>query len=75
MPGIATPGWNGLFVRKDTPQEARDVISRIAKAAVESEEAQAIAANLGAVVQWMPTEEAVPFMNNFYDRFVDLLGN
>ncbi len=75
LPGIATPGWTGLFVRKDTPQEARDVISRIAKAAVESEEAQAIAANVGAVVQWMPTEEAVPFMNNFYDRFLELLGN
>ena len=75
LPGIATPGWTGLFVRKDTPQEAREVISRIAKAVVEGEEAQAIAANVGAVVQWMPADEAVTFMNNFYDRFVDLLGN
>ena len=74
VPGISTPGWTGLFVRKDTPQDARDVISRIAKGVVESDEAQAIAANTGAVVQWMPTEEAVPFMNSFYDRFVDLLG-
>ena len=75
VPGISTPGWTGLFVRKDTPQEARDVISRIAKQVVESDEARAIAANTGAVVQWMPPEEAVPFMNSFYDRFVELLGS
>ena len=74
VPGISTPGWTGLFVRKGTPQEARDVISRIAKEVVEGDEAQAIAANTGAVVHWMPHEDAVPFMNNFYDRFVDLLG-
>ena len=75
VPGISTPGWTGLFVRKDTPQEARDVISRIAKEVVESDEAQALAANTGAVVQWMGPEDAVPFMNNFYDRFVALLGS
>ena len=75
VPGISTPGWTGLFVRKDTPQEARDVISRIAREVVESDEAQALAANTGAVVQWMGPEEAVPFMNNFYDRFVALLGS
>ena len=74
LPGISTPGWTGLFVRKDTPQEAREVISRIAKAVVESQEAQDIAANTGAVVQWMPPEEAVPFMDSFYDRFVELLN-
>ncbi len=74
VPGIATPGWTGLFVRKDTPPEAREVISRIAKKVVESDEAQKIAANTGAVVMWMPPEKAVPFMNNFYDRFKELLG-
>lgn len=74
VPGISTPGWTGLFVRKDTPQEARDVISRIAKAVVESEEAQAIAANAGAVVQWMPADEAAAFADAFYDRFENLLA-
>lgn len=75
VPGIATPGWTGLFVRKDTPQEARDVIARIAKEVVESDEAQEIAARVGAVVQWMPKEEADVFIDNFYNRFNSLLGN
>lgn len=74
LPGVATPGWTGLFVRKDTPQEARDVISRIAKAVVESEEAQDVGAKVGAVVQWMPTDEANAFIDDFYNRFVSLLA-
>lgn len=74
LPGVATPGWTGLFVRKDTPQEARDVISRIAKAVVESEEAQEVGAKVGAVVQWMPTDQANVFIDDFYNRFVALLA-
>ena len=74
VPGISTPGWTGLFVRKDTPQEARDVISAIAKRVVESPEAQEIAANVGAVVQWMPADEAAAFADAFYGRFEDLLA-
>ncbi len=75
LPGIATPGWTGLFVRKDTPQEARDVISRIAKAVLEGEEAQELGARVGAVVQWMPKDEAEAFIDDFYNRFVSLLSN
>lgn len=75
LPGVATPGWTGLFVRKDTPQEARDVIARIAKEVVESDEAQEVAARVGAVVQWMPKDEAEGFIDDFYNRFNTLLGN
>ena len=73
-PGFSTPPWTGLFVRKDTPQEARDVISAVAKAVVESDEAQELAANTGAVVQWMPADEAEVFADEFYDRFESLLA-
>ena len=74
VPGIATPGWTGLFVRKDTPQEARDVLIRVAKEVVESDEAQEIGARVGAVVQWMPKDESDVFIDNFYNRFVNLLA-
>lgn len=74
VPGISTPGWTGLFVRKGTPQEARDTISAIARRVVESPEAQEIAANVGAVVQWMPADEAMVFADAFYDRFENLLA-
>ncbi len=75
VPGIATPGWAGIFVRKDTPQEARDVISRIAKEVVESDEAQELAARTGSVVQWTTAEDAAAYAEVFYDRVVNLLGN
>jgi len=74
VPGIATPGWTGLFVRKDTPQEARDVIARIAQEVVESDEAQEVGARVGAVVQWMPRDEAVDFIDGFYNNFESLLA-
>ena len=73
-PGFSTPGWAGLFVRKDTPQEARDVISAIAKRVVESDEAQAMAENTGAVVQWVPAAEASAFVDTFYSRFESLIA-
>ncbi|MEL7098479.1 MAG: tripartite tricarboxylate transporter substrate binding protein [Pseudomonadota bacterium] len=75
VPGFATPGWAGIFVRKDTPQEARDLISRIAKDVVESEEAQELAARTGSVVKWTPADEAAAYADVFYDRISDLLGN
>jgi len=75
VPGFSTPGWAGIFVRKDTPQEARDVITRIAKEVVESEEAQELAARTGAVVSWTPADEAAAYADVFYDRISDLLGN
>ena len=74
VPGISTPGWTGLFVRKEVPQEAREVITGIAIDVVNSDEAQAIAANTGAVVSWMPVEKAVPFIDSFYNRYKSLLG-
>lgn len=74
VPGIATPGWAGLFVRKDTPQEARDVISRIAKEVVESDEAQELASRVGAVVAWTPADEAAAYADVFYGRVLQLLG-
>ncbi len=75
VPGISTPGWAGLFVRSGTPQEARDAITKIAIEVVNSPEAQAIATNTGAVINWMPVEEAVPFIKQFYERFETLLAN
>jgi tripartite-type tricarboxylate transporter receptor subunit TctC len=75
VPGFATPGWAGIFVRKDTPPEAREVISRIAKEVVESEKAQELAAKTGSVIKWTPADEAAAYADVFYDRISDLLGN
>lgn len=44
--------WNGLFVRKDTPQAVRDVIADVARDVVMGARAQEIAAQTGALVYW-----------------------
>ena len=48
--------WNGLFVRKDTPQDVRDKIAAVAAKTVMSDRAQEIAAQTGALVYWMDAE-------------------
>lgn len=48
--------WNGLFVRRDTPQEARDKIIVVAKKTLLGERAQQIAKDTGAGVYWLDAE-------------------
>ena len=49
--------WNGLFVHKDTPQEARDKIIAVAEKTVMSERAQKLSADTGALIYWVPADE------------------
>ena len=44
--------WNGLFVHKDTPADARKKLIAAAKKAVMSEKAQKLAAETGALIYW-----------------------
>jgi tripartite-type tricarboxylate transporter receptor subunit TctC len=50
--------WNGLFVTKDTPAEAREAIAAVAERTVMSDRAQALAAETGAQVYWLNAEES-----------------
>lgn len=58
LPTIDLALWNGLFVHKDTPQEARDKIIAVASEVVQSEEAQALAERTGALIYWQDAEAA-----------------
>ncbi|MCF3595194.1 tripartite tricarboxylate transporter substrate binding protein [Rhodobacteraceae bacterium LMO-12] len=51
--------WNGLFVTKDTPQDARDKIIAVAEKTMMSERAQAFAKETGAQVYWMNAQDSV----------------
>ena len=51
-PSLNIALWNGLFVHKDTPQDVRDKIAAVAKKAVMSDRAQAVAKETGAQVYW-----------------------
>lgn len=48
--------WNGLFVRKDTPQNIRDKIIAVASKTVAGEKAQQIAKDTGAQIYWQDAE-------------------
>ncbi|MFY0676765.1 MAG: tripartite tricarboxylate transporter substrate binding protein [Neptuniibacter sp.] len=56
--GIPLTTWNGLFVPKGTPQEAKDTIARIAQKALKSEKVMNVAKATGASVYWQNAEEA-----------------
>jgi tripartite-type tricarboxylate transporter receptor subunit TctC len=51
-PDLAIDLWNGLFVRKETPQDVREKIIAVAKKTMMSERAQKLAAETGASVYW-----------------------
>ncbi|WP_420860616.1 tripartite tricarboxylate transporter substrate-binding protein [Algirhabdus cladophorae] len=50
--------WNGLFVKKGTPQEVIDVIADVAQQVISSEEGQTLMAETGARLYWEGTAEA-----------------
>ncbi|MDD9822408.1 MAG: tripartite tricarboxylate transporter substrate-binding protein [Gammaproteobacteria bacterium] len=50
--------WNGLFVKSDVPQDARDKIRAVAKRAMAGDEARQIAAQTGAGIYWKDAAES-----------------
>ncbi|MCB1355755.1 MAG: tripartite tricarboxylate transporter substrate binding protein [Maritimibacter sp.] len=52
VPELTLSLWNGLFVPTGTPQDARDKIEAAAKAALETEAAQALSRDTGALLYW-----------------------
>lgn len=50
--------WNGLFVLKDTPADAREKIIAVAKETMASDRAQKLAADTGAIIYWKDAVEA-----------------
>ncbi len=57
-PKLGVALWNGLFVHKDTPQDARDIIIASAKKTMMSDRAQKLAKETGAGVYWTDAEAA-----------------
>ena len=56
-PSLNISLWNGLFVHKDTPQEARDKIIASAKSTVLSDRAKQVAEDTGALVYWQSADD------------------
>lgn len=50
--------WNGLFVHKDVPAEAREKIIAVAKKVMESDKAKKLAKDTGALIYWQDVDTA-----------------
>ncbi|MES0826874.1 tripartite tricarboxylate transporter substrate binding protein [Ruegeria sp. SCP11] len=51
-PDLPLALWNGLFVHKDTPPEAREKITAAAQKALQSDTAKQLAEETGALIYW-----------------------
>lgn len=58
VPELTVALWNGLFVHKDVPQDARDKITAAAQKALQSEKAQNLIGETGVLIYWQNAEEA-----------------
>jgi len=58
VPELDIALWNGLFVRRETPQDVRDRIVAVAERTIASERVQRLAAETGALVYWQNADEA-----------------
>ena len=74
VPGVAAPAWAGLFVRAHVPQDVRNKIAASAATVMASDRVAEIAANSGAVLNWVEGDAAAAFVREQYDR-VDVLLN
>ncbi len=77
-PDLNVSLWNGLFVHKDTPQEARDKIIEVAKETVLSDRAQQIAAETGALIYWQDADAVKTQISNDIEtlgHIGEMLGN
>ncbi|MES0812655.1 tripartite tricarboxylate transporter substrate-binding protein [Roseibium sp. SCPC15] len=55
-PELSVTLWNGLFVHKDVPQEARDKIAAAAQAALKKEKAQNLIGETGVLIYWQDAD-------------------
>jgi len=66
--------WNGLFVKKGTPQEVIDKLAKIAEDTMASEEAQTLMKETGARVYWQGAKEAAARVVTSREKTQELQG-
>lgn len=59
IPELKLSLWNGLFVPKGTPQEAKDVIAAAAQKALKSKAAIDYSNQTGALIYWQDAQESL----------------
>lgn len=72
--GVAQTTWNGLFVKKGTPENVKQVIADIAQKALQTDKVTSISQNTGANVFWMGGTEAQQVIDNDFSSAKELLN-
>lgn len=78
VPDLSIATWNGLFVRHDTPTEAREAITAVAREVMASDEARQLAEETGAMIYWMEADASVEQMARDAEtlsRIAEILGD
>ncbi|MEZ4608487.1 MAG: hypothetical protein R2865_17280, partial [Deinococcales bacterium] len=65
--------WNGLFVKKGTPQEVKDLLSTVAQRAINSDAAQDLAETTGAAVYWMDASASQELIDQNWEQLEAIL--
>ena len=63
VPSLGISLWNGLFVKKGTPQEVKDKVIAVAKKTVMSDKAQQIAKDTGAQIYWLDAGDSAAMID------------
>ncbi|MCV6591094.1 MAG: tripartite tricarboxylate transporter substrate binding protein [Marinobacterium sp.] len=72
--GISQTTWNGLFVKKGTPEAIKQKIAAIAEKALQSAKAQQLSDNTGAGVFWISGKQAEQIVADDYNAAKELLS-
>ncbi len=71
--GIDIALWNGLFVRKGTPQAVKDLLAEVAQTALTSDAANDLAESTGASIYWLDTEESQALIDSDWDTIATMV--
>ncbi|ENM5746120.1 tripartite tricarboxylate transporter substrate binding protein [Vibrio mimicus] len=72
--GIAQTTWNGLFVKKGTPDNIKQVIADIAQKALQTDKVTALSESTGANVFWIGSKDAQKIIDNDFTSAKELLS-
>ena len=71
--GISQTTWNGLFVKKGTPEAVKNRIAEIAQKALQSDQAKNLSKTTGAGIYWLGAEEAEKVVRKDFSQAAELL--
>jgi len=73
-PDLTLSLWNGLFVHKDTPADAREKISAAARKALQSEQAMNLPGETGVLIYWQDPEASMAQIESDKQAFGVIAG-